>query len=189
MMTATPITTSILVRSCDLPMAQADNFPQDIWNLGRVLGIFTSADNGEFDEMKRELNRARAYDRKQRDEEGNPKSGVIVRGVLEGRSGYAGMDIDMQQQVVTAKWMKVIRARFRGQVMRRTGASKDNTGSLISGVAEPSEHLLLLELYDWERENLAELADKMVDSPQAGARLGSSEVSKARHGSTLLGGV
>ena len=141
-----------------------------------MLGIFSSADNGEFDEMKRELNRARAYDRKQRDEEGNSTAGVLVRGVLEGRSGHT--DIELQQQVVTTKWMKMIRARFRGKVMRRTGASKDNSGRLISGVAEPSEHLLLLDLYDWERDNLAELADKLLETPNAGARLGSSEVSQ-----------
>lgn len=153
-----------------------------------MLGIFDSADNGEFNEMKRDLNRARAYDRKQRDDEGKSTAGVIVRGVLEGRSGRT--DSEMQQQVVTMKWMKMIRERFRGKVMRRTGASKDSSGKLISGVAVPSEHLLLLELYDWERENLAELADKMLQTPNAGARLGSSEVSNIIfHGSTLVAGV
>ena len=72
--------------------------------------------------------------------------------------------------------MRLIREKFRGKVMRRTGNSKDFEGKFISGIAAPSEHLLLLDLYEWERENLEKLADKMLESPQGGAKLGSSEV-------------
>jgi hypothetical protein len=125
--------------------------------------------------MKRDLNRARAQDRRTRDEDGNPQAGIIVRGVLEGKSTSA--NLEMQQQTVTTTWMKLIREKFRGRVMRRTGSSKDNEGNFISGIAAPSEHLLLLDLYDWEREHLEQLANKMLESPNAGARLGSSEVS------------
>jgi hypothetical protein len=123
--------------------------------------------------MRRDLNRARAQDRKTRDAEGNSKAGIIVRGILEGQTAP---NIELEQQVVTSRWMKVIREKFRGKVMRRTGNSKDYEGNFISGIAAPSEHLLLLDLYEWERENLEKLADKMLESPQAGARLGSSEV-------------
>lgn len=123
--------------------------------------------------MRRDINRARAQDRKTRDEEGNSQAGIIVRGILEGQTAP---NIELQQQVVTSQWMKMIREKFRGKVMRRTGNSKDYEGKIISGVAAPSEHLLLLDLYKWERENLETLADKMLESPQAGARLGSSEV-------------
>jgi hypothetical protein len=147
--------------------------------LGRVLGLFTSIDNGEFDEMKRDLNRARAQDRRTRDEDGNSTAGIIVRGILEGRTAPANTEI--QQQTITLKWMKLIRDRFRGKVMRRTGNSTDNEGKLISGIAAPSQHLMLLNLYDWERNNLEQLADKLLESPQAGARLGSSEVSSYSH--------
>jgi hypothetical protein len=123
--------------------------------------------------MRRDLNRARAQDRKTRDEEGNSQAGIIVRGIL---GGQTAPNIELQQQVLTSKWMKLIREKFRGKVMRRTGNSKDYLGKFISGIAAPSEHLLLLDLYEWERENLEKLADKMLESPQAGARLGSSEV-------------
>lgn len=123
--------------------------------------------------MKRDINRARVQDRKTRDDEGNPQAGNIVRGILEGQ---AAPNIELQQQIITSKWMKLIREKFRGKVMRRTGNSKDYEGKFISGIAAPSDHLLLLDLYEWERENLEKLADKMLESPQAGARLGSSEV-------------
>ena len=124
--------------------------------------------------MRRDLNRARAQDRKKRDEDGNPQAGMIVRGILEGQSAPA--NLELQQHIITSNWMKLIRDKFRGKVMRRTGSSKDNEGNFISGIAAPSDHLLLLDLYDWERENLERLANKMLESPIAGARLGSSEV-------------
>jgi hypothetical protein len=124
--------------------------------------------------MKRELNRARAQDRKTRDEDGNSQSETIVRGVL---AGSAPTNIELQQQVVTSKWNTMIRERFRGKVMRRTGNSTDNEGKLISGVATPSEHLVLLDLYEWEKENMEQLASKLLKKPNAGARLGSSQVS------------
>jgi len=124
--------------------------------------------------MKRDINRARTQDRKSRDEDGTPQAGIIVRGVLEGKNTPA--NLEMQQQIATSNWMRVIREKFRGKVMRRTGNSKDNLGNPISGIAAPSEHLLLLELYDWERVNLEQLANKMLETPNAGAKLGSSEV-------------
>lgn len=121
--------------------------------------------------MKRDINRARVQDRKTRDLD---EDGIIVRGVIEGKNTPA--NLEMQQQLITSKWMKVIREKFRGKVMRRTGNSKDWQGNPISGIAAPSDHLLLLDLYDWEREHLESLATKMLESPNARGRLGSSEV-------------
>lgn len=134
--------------------------------------------------MKRDINRAHAQDQKTRDEDGNPQVGIIVRGIVEGQSTPVNME--MQHQTLTSNWMRLIRERFRGKVMCRTGSSKDNNGKFISGIAAPSDHLLLLDLYDWERENLERLAKKMLESPNAGARLGSSEVASTRFSRSLL---
>jgi hypothetical protein len=132
----------------------------------------------DFNEMKRDINRARVQDRKTRDLD-EDASGIIVRGVIEGKNTPA--NLEMQQQLITLKWMKVIREKFRGKVMRRTGNSKDYQGKPISGIAAPSDHLLLLDLYNWEREHLERLATKMLESPNARGRLGSSEVSNFNH--------
>lgn len=140
------------------------------------MGIFTSADNADFNEMKRDINRARVQDRKTRDLD---EDGVIIRGVIEGKNTPA--NLEQQQQMVTLKWMKLIREKFRGKVMRRTGNSKDNQGNRISGIAAPSEHLLLLDLYEWEREHLESMATKMLEAPNAGGKLGSSEVLTFNH--------
>ena len=148
---------------------------QDIWNLGQVLGLFTPEHYPKFKDMKRELGRARALDQKALNEDGVSQSGIIVRGVLEGQSEPAS--IELQQHVVTKGWITFIRDKFKGKVMRRTGNSKDNMGNLISGVAPPSEHLILLDLYEWEKENLEQLADSLLQSAGRGTKLGNGEVS------------
>lgn len=61
--------------------------------------------------------------------------------------------------------------------MHHTGNSLDNKGNLISSIAAPSDHLVLLDSYDWEKDNMEQLASKLLKSPNAGACLGSSQVS------------
>lgn len=61
--------------------------------------------------------------------------------------------------------------------MHHMGNSLDNKGNLISSIAAPSDHLVLLDSYDWEKDNMEQLASKLLKSPNAGARLGSSQVS------------
>ena len=70
------------------------HFPQ------KVLGIFTLADNINFNDMKRDINWAHVQDTKTRNEEENSQAGVIARGILEVQMAP---NIELQQQIITAK--------------------------------------------------------------------------------------
>lgn len=48
-----------------------------------------------------------------------------------------------------------LRGKFGSHVIRRTGASKDNEGKPLAGIAPAREHVLMLDLYDREYDFLA----------------------------------
>ena len=62
--------------------------------------------------------------------------------------------------------------------LRRTVWSTDNTGARISGLAPLQEHLLVVKLYEHERDNLELIAQELVNegNPRA-AKFGSGSVS------------
>jgi hypothetical protein len=125
--------------------------------------------------MRRELNRTSTRDRKRRLEDGTLAAESIVRGVVFGRTE----DVDVESEYTDAmlKWLTQIRARFTGKVIRRSGKSVDYEGNLISGVAPPSEHFIMLNLSEWEASNLEELAEQMAAKPGGGSRMGGNEAS------------
>jgi hypothetical protein len=149
---------------------------QDIFNIGRVLHLkgFLEENDVEYIEMRRELNRTATKDRRRRLEDGTSAAESIVRGVVLGR--VDDVDVESEYTDIMFKWLTQIRARFAGRVIRRTGNSLDYEGKLISGIAPPSEHMILLNLKDWEASNLEELVDAMAAKPAGGSRMGGNEV-------------
>lgn len=133
-MTATPCITS----------------PQDLWNLGQCLLIaeFGNDYATEAEEMKRELRSAAAKDRRE-----------MKKGKLKGEAATM-VWANYFEKVL--KWIRIIREKFTGTVIRRTLQSKDNRGEPISGLEPYIEKQIVIKLYPHEMANLDELAKDMV---------------------------
>ena len=94
--------------------------------------------------------------------------------------GNAQRKIDVNFREVNAKWMKIVRAKYEGVVIRRGITSVDNKGELISGLEPYVETICLLNLYDHEYDALEQLAVDALDKKSVARRF-SSEVGKERH--------
>jgi hypothetical protein len=74
-----------------------------------------------------------------------------------------------------------IRRRFSGAVIRRTIQSVDNTGARISGLEPYQEHLLVVDLYESELENLKGICEGLVaDNARSAARFTAGRVIASR---------
>lgn len=141
------------------------SFGQDVWNIGRYLGLepFGSAYDDEALKMVRQLRAAAAKDRK-RFQQGN-RIATIIMGTVK---GDADADIPSLYRSQMLMWIGIIRERFSGVVIRRTIWSVDNCGTRISGLAPFQEHNLLVKLYSHEVDNLERIAKDLVE--EGGAR-------------------
>jgi hypothetical protein len=106
--------------------------------------------------MVRELRAAQRKDRTTR--HGNDTNRNIVRGVVAGDV----TQIESEFEDAMFKWMELIRQRFASVVIRRTIYSTDNNGNRISGLQPFQEHLLVLQLYPAEMENIDSIAKDMI---------------------------
>jgi hypothetical protein len=60
--------------------------------------------------------------------------------------------------------MTVVREKYQGSVIRRTGTSLDIDGQPISGLAPYEEHICMLKLYTHEYNALEALAEQALDT-------------------------
>jgi len=75
------------------------------------------------------------------------------------------------------QFIGIIQEKVKDCVVRRGIHSVDNQGCPISGLPYFLEHILLLSMYDWERENLAEIASELVEDRGAALVYGAGKVS------------
>lgn len=130
--------------------------------------------------MATEIARARREDRKLTPNLEQRSRDVLERS-FQGEQDAGAID-DIQRQVdgnfrkVNAKWMKVVRDKYEGSVIRRGTDSRDNEGRLISGLEPYLEHVCMLKLYPHEYRALDQLAENALDKKSVARRF-SSEVS------------
>jgi hypothetical protein len=131
---------------------------QDLWNIGRFLGLEAFGPSADDDaaNMTRELRAAQRRDRATR--QGSDVDQDIVRGITKG----AVPQLDSEFEDVMLKWINAIRENFAGAVVRRTIYSVDHNGDRISGLQPFQEHLLVLNLYPLEMQNLDSIAQEMM---------------------------
>ncbi|EIW79437.1 hypothetical protein CONPUDRAFT_73886 [Coniophora puteana RWD-64-598 SS2] len=133
-MTATPITTS----------------PVDLWSLGQILDLNGYDDVDTLADMDRELRRAARIERNNSVAAG--KKGAPGRAYLVGLAENPDAPPSAYEPVML-KWVKKMREDFADVIIRRTIDSVNpHTGLPISGLEPWREHILELELYDWELE-------------------------------------
>lgn len=128
--------------------------------MGSMMGISAFRDQTQFKEMTTEFNRAQAKDRKAERE--SETAGDRLRALL------AGEDVE---QVTSSsaiapkmcKWVPWIRSGFERYVIRRTLDSVDHAGNKIFGLPPYQEHVMLLELRDWEKQQLTTLTNEIID--------------------------
>ena len=72
-------------------------------------------------------------------------------------------EMKSQYKEVVMSWVNYIREGYAGHVIRRTGKSLNCDGQPISGLAQPIEQIILLDLLQWEKDNLEEIATRMIE--------------------------
>jgi hypothetical protein len=158
--------------------------PQDLWNIGRAIGLngfrVSAEIDAELHEMTRDLSRARRDDRKlQAGYEDQTRSALsrMFQGTQEqGGVSAAQQAVDQNFRRENALWMTKIRVKYQGAVIRRTVNSRDYANNVISGLEPYEEHICMLKLYSHEYDALETLAEKALDDDSLVRRF-SSEVS------------
>ena len=80
-------------------------------------------------------------------------------------TSYAGkQEAELRTRAVTDVWIKRIRKKYEGSVIRRTVNSKDNSGKLMTGLDAYEEHWCVVEMYQHEYDALEALAETTMDS-------------------------
>jgi hypothetical protein len=158
---------------------------QDLWHIGKVVGLPGFKDDKNTDEeiaeMKRDLARAKRDDKRMLMQHAAESRSALHRMFHgqndEGAVSAVQQNIDENYHQANAKWMKIVREKFQGAVIRRTGKSLDYQGRSISGLEPYYEHICMLRLYTHEYDALETLAERSLDSETFAQRF-SSEVSK-----------
>ncbi|KAI6008989.1 P-loop containing nucleoside triphosphate hydrolase protein [Pisolithus microcarpus] len=133
---------------------------QDLWIMGSLLGFPRLKDKAKFEEMCREVSRAQAKDRRaERD-----SSEGRLRGLLAGEESSA-LDESTAMRPVLRQWIPFLHEVFSKNVIRRTLDSLDHCGKKIFGLLPYQEHVMLLELREWEKVRLARITDELTHSP------------------------
>jgi len=99
-----------------------------------------------------------------------------IRGVVHGESSHGAGPSEHRKLVL--EWIKKIRLGFAGSVIRRTHKSVDNLGHQLFGLPPLHENQMVLELYPYEYDNLADIAEGMMGKDSAkGTRFAEGNVS------------
>ncbi|KIN92842.1 hypothetical protein M404DRAFT_172474 [Pisolithus tinctorius Marx 270] len=121
--------------------------------------------------MSRELSRAQAKDRKAERDSAEDR----LRGLLGGEEKTA--ERNTETRPVLQQWVPWLRDRFSKHVIRRTLDSLDYRGNKIFGLPPYQEHVMLLELREWERSRLATITEELVHSPSVNTIAGAGKAS------------
>lgn len=156
-----------------------------MWHIGRAIGLPGFREDAEINqelaEMARDVACAKREDRKMLGEREEDTITALHR-VFEGQDGQgtsvsaAQRAVDQSFRKVNAMWMKRVRAKYQGSVIRRTVNSLDYAGNPISGLEPYKEHICMLELHLHEYNALEILAQKAMDDESLARRF-LSEVS------------
>jgi hypothetical protein len=134
-----------------------------------VESFSTDSADEEFKLMTKALRKAVMKDRKKLQVKGAVNSMQMVRGEAVSQRGSLSLTLTVDT------WMKKIRERYAGLVIRRTLKSVDYTGARISGLEPYLEHILKIQLYPHEMKNLETLAQELIkDGGKKTAQYGSS---------------
>lgn len=144
--------------------------------MGHLLGIPTLFKKEKFDEMKKELNRAQAKDRKT--ERQSETAADQLRGLLAGEEEYNTI-VASELVPKLREWIPWLRDAFDTRVIRRTLDSVDYENRPIFGMRPYCEHILLMELRDSEKEILAKLTNQMVEDTPLTTIAGAGKVSRS----------
>lgn len=123
--------------------------------------------------MNRDINRAQAKDR--REEKKSNISGTHLRALLEGEDGgseYRNSEV----RPVLREWLPWLRNVFQKHIIRRTLDSVDYKKDKIFGLPPYYQHLMLLELRDWEKEYLSIQTKELIDTAPVATVAGTSKV-------------
>jgi hypothetical protein len=187
-MTATPVQTRPAVRNFVSANGQCliVMHTQDLWYIGKVVGLPGFKDdkliNEELTEMRRDLARAKRDDKRILSNHSAESRSALHR-VFHGKNDEGTLsavnkNVDQNYHQANARWMKTVREKYQGAVIRRTGNSLDVDGQAISGLDPYEEHICMLKLFTHEYEALETLAEQALDT-ETFARRFSSEVSNA----------
>lgn len=150
---------------------------QDLWNIGKAIGLlgFDDRYDHELDAMNKALAKAKREDRNQMkamdEDEFNEKVVAFVAGEGEEEG------VHVHTNFVSAQYMRMIREKYEGAVIRRTAYSVDYRGYSITGLEPYDEHKILVQLNEHEYEALERLVETAVDS-ETFVRRFASEVSQ-----------
>ncbi|KAI6041178.1 hypothetical protein EDC04DRAFT_2893393 [Pisolithus marmoratus] len=114
---------------------------QDLWIVGSVMGIPTLKNKAKFDKMSCEAS-----------------------GLLAGEESSA-LDKSTAMRPVLQQWVPFLCEVFSKHVIQRTLDSLNHHGKKIFGLPPYQEHVMLLELHEWEMAWLAKITDELVHSP------------------------
>lgn len=122
--------------------------------------------------MTRELSRAQARDRKtERDSENGAEQ---LHKILAGSEAHDPTKTELYPKL--QKYIPILRNIFSGNVIRRSLDSVDDEGNKISGMAPYCEHVMLLELREWEKQVLTSLTCQLVDETPLPTVVGTGKV-------------
>jgi hypothetical protein len=122
--------------------------------------------------MDKELKGALRRDRNARKDSDIDEA--VIRGTIQGDST---VEVDSEFKDVMLKWIAVICGHFAGSVIRRTVHSVDNNGTRVSGLESFHEHILIVQLYQHELDNLNQLAqDLWEEGGQHAAKFSAGKV-------------
>lgn len=148
---------------------------QDLWYIGKAIGLpdFDDVMDSQLDEMNAALRRAKRDDSKSLRGTEESELQSQAREYLGGRD--ESQQTDARQQFVAATWIKKIREKYRGSVIRRTVNSLDHDGIPISELEPYEQHRCVIELFKHEYAELDLLAERATDGETFAKRF-SSEV-------------
>ena len=146
---------------------------QDLWIMGHFMGIQQFSDKVAYDAMTKELNRAQAKDRKAERESENAAD--HLRKLLSGKDSHDLNKTEFYPKL--QKYIPQLREAFSHHVIRRTLDSVDHQGRRIFGMRPYLEHVMLIELRDWEKSELNALTNEIVERSPPTTLVGTGKVS------------
>ena len=136
------------------------------------MGIDVFGDEPKYIEMTRELNRAQAKDRKAERQSENGADHLRI--LLSGSDAHDPRKTELYPRLQNyIPWLRDI---FSKHVICRTLDSVDYQGQKIFGMAPYHEHVMLLELREWEKKALSALVNKTLEYTPLTTLVGTGKV-------------
>ena len=96
--------------------------------------------------------------------------------VLFVRNAQPRNDMDFHYPKVMKEYVASIQQKYKDHIICHGIHSINNEGQPISGLDLYKEHMLLLEMHDWERQNLAGIASELIENHGAASVYGAGKV-------------